>query len=149
MATNLVSLVSLIFMVGFSNCNNKMETEPEIHLIPSHFRGHVIIKFDVQNADAIPYEGKNRVYRIPENGVLESKSKINLGIKPLEKNHFFLFDESNKRAVLPRFNEKGLSPTTIVVSNLFIVGNTYQYFVDELKKINTYKNPAIEENSRE
>ncbi|QHT66346.1 hypothetical protein GXP67_06580 [Rhodocytophaga rosea] len=44
--------------------------EPEAILIPKGYEGEVIIIFDQKEGAPIKYEGKERIYEIPDNGVL-------------------------------------------------------------------------------
>jgi hypothetical protein len=44
--------------------------EPEAILIPKGYEGEVIIIFDQKDGQPVKYEGKERIYEIPENGVL-------------------------------------------------------------------------------
>jgi len=45
----------------------------EIHLIPNHYEGAVLIVFNVPDGTPEKYEDGKRVYEIPENGILKTQ----------------------------------------------------------------------------
>ncbi|HEX8529388.1 MAG TPA: hypothetical protein VF646_05175, partial [Cytophagales bacterium] len=46
------------------------KAEPETILVPKGYEGVVVVIFDQQEGAPAKYEGKDRVYEIPEDGVL-------------------------------------------------------------------------------
>lgn len=53
--------------------------ERELHLLPAGYEGAVIIVFNDPNGAAARYDGKSRVYEIPESGVLRTQFPPNDG----------------------------------------------------------------------
>ncbi|MEZ5039260.1 MAG: hypothetical protein R2828_05195 [Saprospiraceae bacterium] len=141
----LIFQTALFSILGCSST----KVEPEIHLIPQGYKGLVIIDFGIINGTPPEYEGDFRIYKIPENGKLKTQFQSNLGVKPRDKNLFFQINPNGQRIPLTHFSDNDLSPETMVVSNVYVVGNSYHYFIDELQKIDQYKNPAIEESPRQ
>ncbi len=122
--------------------------EPELHLIPDTFRGKISILFSQTQGTPEEREGRFRVYRIPDNGVLDTQFGPNLGVKLPEDNLFFVVNTAGTRIPLPRHDTPGLSPTTLVVSNLYTNTQAYYYFVDELQHIKNYPNPLLDNSER-
>jgi len=94
-------LILIIASIGVLSCNYE-SAEPEIHLIPEGYMGPVLIIFDDSNADFLPYEGDARVYKIPEDGVLRTKSSQNEGTVAAEKIQFFYLSDDKSRIKLKK-----------------------------------------------
>jgi hypothetical protein len=70
--------------------------EPEIHLIPDGYVGWVTIAFRAANGEPAVYEGRSRLYRIPQSGILITVVEPNVGSSPDWK--FFLERADHTRA---------------------------------------------------
>lgn len=124
-------------------------SDPEIHLIPYLYRGQIIISFDTTNGTPARYDEKGyRVYDIRENGTLKTQFTANIGIRPPEKFEFYLLTDSKETIPLQLASDKKSQETDIVVSDVYILNNEMHYFVDTLKNMAKYKNPAIDKNER-
>jgi hypothetical protein len=152
-----VSIRSLIlYMVGLiiillllMGCNNIQTAEPEIHLIPQGFVGHVTIYFDVPTGASQMREGNARLYTIPLNGQLRTSFSPNVGIRPNNSTQFYYVSPNEHRTPIPTRTVPNLPPATVVTSNVYVVNQELHYFVDRLDRIDTYKNPAIDDSERQ
>jgi hypothetical protein len=70
------TLVALISLTGM--CSGQM-AEPEIHLIPSGYVGYVYIFHNVPDGEPAQYDARARVYQIPKDGILRSRTPMNDG----------------------------------------------------------------------
>jgi len=87
------SLLSLLL----SACTERINAEPEIYLIPKGYEGSFYVVFNVLSGKNPMYEGKFRVYRIPENGILLTQSPFNAGRLKSTEIKFFFIDKNKKR----------------------------------------------------
>ncbi|MEQ8963653.1 MAG: hypothetical protein RLP02_38070 [Coleofasciculus sp. C2-GNP5-27] len=62
---------------------------------------------------------------------------------------FYYVDSQGNRTLIPSRKAENLSPETVVVSNVFVIDQELHYFIDRLDRIDTYKNPAIDEGERQ
>ena len=90
----LYSIVSLLlFGCSFGN--------GDIVVIPKNFKGYIIIIYN-QKSGALPkYEGKKRVYEIPQNGVLRVQNKIDTDWREPTEYYYEKITTGNK---LPSFD---------------------------------------------
>ncbi len=114
--------------------------EPEYYLIPDGYQGPVMIAYDRPDGTFLEYEGRARVYRVPESGVfLTTASKTRLAYK----SEFYYIDQQNERTEIT-FIQSGncddsASSDQIVVCRVgFHVDSSFQGYVigksDELEK---------------
>ena len=87
-------IISLFILIS---CGSKKVT-PEIFLIPSGYRGQVKVIFNEPCGQKEAYEGKKRLYIIPESGVLITQFKQELGIINQE---FYYVDAKGNRTPIP------------------------------------------------
>jgi hypothetical protein len=73
--------------------------ESEVHLLPSGFRGPVIIVFRQADGAAPEREGRARLYRIPPDGVLRTQYEPNDGWSAPD---YFYVDSSGQRTEIAR-----------------------------------------------
>jgi hypothetical protein len=71
-----ILFLGLLSLTGM--CGGQM-AEPEIHLIPAGYMGNIYIFHNVPDGEPAKYEGRARVYQIPKDGILRSKTSMNLG----------------------------------------------------------------------
>jgi hypothetical protein len=69
----LLLITCLSCLSFFTSCYS--QAEPEIHLLSKDYRGPIIIIFGQKSGSPEKYEGENRVYEIPESGVLRTQFK--------------------------------------------------------------------------
>jgi hypothetical protein len=98
-----VLLLALIGSTGM--CGGQM-AEPEIHLIPVGYMGNIYIFHNVPDGEPPKYEGRARVYEIPKDGILRSRTSMNLGWQ-LTPQYFYVTSDG-KREEIP-----GYWPTSI------------------------------------
>ena len=69
-------LLALTSLAGM--CGSQM-AEPEIHLIRAGFMGNIYIFHNIPDGQPPKYEGRARVYEIPKDGILRSRTSMNPG----------------------------------------------------------------------
>ncbi|MCX2679362.1 hypothetical protein OOZ15_05350 [Galbibacter sp. EGI 63066] len=89
-------ILTLILGCIFLSCAE--EGEDSIRLIPKGYEGPVLIVFNQSKGEPKEYEDGKRVYRIPENGILETQFEPNYGI---QKHQFFYVDSLGNREEIP------------------------------------------------
>ena len=81
--------------------------EPETFLIPNNYKGEVRIIFNQKCGEKIEYEGKNRVYHIPNDGILLTQFEDEQGF--INQN-FFIVENGKRKEVqqlmVQDFNEE-------------------------------------------
>ncbi len=122
--------------------------EPEIHLIPYSYRGQITITFGINTGSVAEYdEAGRRIYKIGQDGILNTRFSPNMGIRPPENFQYYLV-ENDKQTILPNAADKDNEPITLVVSDVYVTQEKLYYFIDALENIKKYKNPTIDENER-
>jgi hypothetical protein len=81
--------------------------EPETFLLPNNYKGEIRIIFNQKCGERIEYEGKNRIYRIPNDGILLTQFEDEQGFI----NQKFFVVENELRIEIPQlmiqdFNEE-------------------------------------------
>lgn len=69
-------ILSLLISFVLFSCDNG---EQEIIVVPKDYKGYVLIIFNQKDGNPTKYEGKKRVYEIPQNGVLKTQFTGNYG----------------------------------------------------------------------
>lgn len=123
--------------------------EPEIHLIPQGLMGHVTLYFDVPDGSPKKSEGNARLYEIPPNGQFRTRFSPNIGIRPAHSMKFYYVNSKGVRTLIPSRTDQNILPETVVVSNVYVIHKELHYFIDRLDRIDTYKNPAINDSERQ
>lgn len=98
--TALIFLTFLLAFMATACADSKNVREPEIYLLPQNYTGAVYVVFDVINGQVPEYNGDDRVYRIPESGVLLTQLPMNEGVIEEEKVKFFSISEEGKKTEL-------------------------------------------------
>lgn len=138
-----------LMVLGFlswltAGCGGGPTAEPELHLLPSGFRGEVALRHQVEGMAMLAYEGKARVYEIPQDGQLSTASKANHGIRPPQAMRYFFVDAQGTRLPIPvKGHDRIDDPKTVCIIGGYQVGTTFYYFVDALENAGKYKNPAV------
>lgn len=109
----------LFLLLTIISCAQK--AEHTIRLIPEGYKGAVLIIFSQKNGEPKEYEGKKRVYRIPENGVLRTQFEPNYGV---QNHQFFYVNSSNSRTEIPFVLVQGKETLDEIKND----GKTYAYF---------------------
>ena len=95
------------------------------------------------------WEGNARLYNIPPNGQFRTIFSPNIGIRPTHYMQFYYVNFQGNRTLIPSRKAQNLSPEIVVVSNVYVIDKELHYFIDRLDRIDTYKNPAIDESERQ
>ncbi len=132
-----------LFSLLLTGCGGPT-AEPEIHLIPDSLRGQVVLHHQVKEAPELPREGNARSYRIPADGILQTSTAANYGIRPPKTMEFYLVSATGERKHLPvKGHDRIDDPATLCIIGGYQVGADFYYFVDALQHAGKYKNPAI------
>lgn len=105
-----VVLFSFILSFMLTSCNTN--GEQEIIVVPKNYKGYIIIVFNQEDGVPAKYEGKKRVYEIPQSGVLRTQFKVNDGGREFAEYYYDKIAPENK---LPSFVEIKKVPTDTVV----------------------------------
>ena len=85
-------LITFLLFMTFSRA------ETEIFLIPKHLRGEIVVFYEEACGQPPLYEDKNRIYQIPESGVLITGFKKNNG--HLSRKFYFVDESGNRTEIL-------------------------------------------------
>ena len=96
---------AIVLLLSGNTCLQK-PAEPEIHLIPAGYMGNIYIFHNVPDGEPIRREGPYRVYEIPKDGILRSRSSENLGWSFPPEYYYVTADEKRERI-------RGYWPTSI------------------------------------
>lgn len=90
----LLLIVGLIGVLGWRFWDSSRNYDPTV-LIPQNFEGGVLVVFNQENGKPEEWEGRKRLYRIPENGVLEIQFSPPQGLR--EYAEFYFVDSIGNR----------------------------------------------------
>jgi hypothetical protein len=90
-------LLTLSFIVG---CAQK-KAEDTITLISEGYQGPVVIVLNQKGGQEKVYEGEKRIYKIPENGVLQTQFQEEYG---LQSNKFYYVSKEGNRSEIKWLN---------------------------------------------
>lgn len=105
--------------------------EQEIIVVPKEYKGYVLIIFNQKNGSPKKYEGKKRVYEIPQSGVLKTQFTGNMGWREFPEYYYEKVAPENK---LPSFGEIKKVPMDTVVGFMGANG-TVKKSVDSEERI--------------
>lgn len=122
----------------------KESASHDIFLIPDNYRGQVVIEYGVQDGAEKEYEGKWRVYRVPENGYLKTMFTIKGNSIRLSDSKYFYVDKNGNRKELKHFckqcKDKDTTSIQVIYGSLGISNNkSFQDFTIEIPN-SDYKN---------
>ena len=84
----------LLLFLSLFCCYGEPE-EPDVYLIPENFEGTVFVIYDYPFGEEINIIDNQRIFKIPENGVLKTKFKQNK--KSYKFPYFYTYNKSNKK----------------------------------------------------
>lgn len=96
------------FLAAIGGCDSKL-AEPEIHLIPAGYAGDVFIIHNAYDGERLQKSGLSRVYRIPVDGILRSRSDVNDGVQP--KPVYFYVAASGEKTPIEGYWPNGIDDT--------------------------------------
>ena len=102
-------LIFVILSFMLSGCDSGKQ---EIIIAPKDFKGYVLIIFNQKDGKPTQYEGKKRVYEIPQNGILRTQFTGNYGSVGFAEYYYEKIISENK---LPSFVEIEKTPINTVV----------------------------------
>jgi hypothetical protein len=76
-----------------TSCTNG---EQEVIVVPKNFKGYIIIIHNQKNGMQKKYEGKKRVYEIPQNGILKTQFNVNDGWQQFAEFYYEKIAPENK-----------------------------------------------------
>lgn len=91
----------IVIPVIFFTLMELNRADPEIYLIPADFRGQFYLVLNEPCGMPLESEKGARVYRIPPDGIVITRSPFNAGV---QNKQFFLVDASGNRSALPQFS---------------------------------------------
>ena len=91
----------MIILIGICSCSKYIE--PEIFLLPMNYRGLILLIYDEDFGEDQRFEGKFRVYDIPNDGILLTKFPPNEGHFN-EKIQQFFYVDGQERIRIPYSN---------------------------------------------
>ncbi|MEJ8756690.1 hypothetical protein WG947_06775 [Pontibacter sp. H259] len=109
---------SLPFLVGFILFEINSPSD-DIFLIPEGYRGQVVIIYGQEEGQPKEYEGRWRVYKIPESGKLKTQFEIKGNSINLSGSKYFYVDKQGNRKELKTFCEYCDNPDTTSIQVIF------------------------------
>jgi hypothetical protein len=82
---------TLVLSVILSSCG-----EQEAVVVPDNYKGYIVVIFNQKNGDPIKYEGKKRVYEIPQDGILKTQFEPNDGWRESSEFYYEKIAPENK-----------------------------------------------------
>src|SRR5204863_8774317 len=92
-------LLIVFFVLILTSCSRKVK---ETFIIPNGFEGRIAIIFNQPFAEPIPIENGRRIYRIPNDGILISSSKLESGWIDQE---YYYVDSQGRQSKIPVQNK--------------------------------------------
>lgn len=86
--------------------------EQEIIIVPKGYRGYLVIIFNQKDGVVEKYDGKKRVYEMPENGVLKTQFKGNYGLREFTEFYYEKISPENKISSFAEF--RNIPPDSVV-----------------------------------
>lgn len=120
----------------FSSCFN--QAEPEIHLIPKDYTGPVIIIFDDKQGVPAKYENGNRVYEIPQDGVLRTQFKKQQGSIAPGKLKYYYYDKNERQEINYLQSTKDVTDSASYVFSKELSNATVRYLVGKVSEGDGY-----------
>ena len=102
-------IVSLILSLMLVGCDTG---EQEIIIVPKDYTGYILVIFNQEEGEPVRYEGRKRVYEIPQNGILKTQFSGNYGSVGFAEFYYKNIDPGNK---LSSFAEMEKVPGNTVV----------------------------------
>jgi hypothetical protein len=96
------TLIILLIVITHLSCD---KGEEEIVIVPEGYRGFVIIIFNQEHGAPEKYDGKNRVYEIPQNGILKTRFKGNYGRRGFAKIYYEKISSKNRLSSFAELNK--------------------------------------------
>jgi hypothetical protein len=158
-----IGIIQIIIALGFKNIKTgwqifwsilpfltlygliaKDSASYDIFLIPENYRGQVVIEYGVQDGTKEEYEGKWRVYRIPESGHLKTTFTIKGNSIRLSGSKYYYVDKKGNRKELKHFCEhcedKDTTSIQVIYGSLGTSNNkSFQDFIIDIPN-NDFKN---------
>lgn len=131
--------VLLPIFIGFA-IYQVTSASKDIFLIPENFRGKVTIQYNQKNGAEKEFEGLWwRVYKVPQNGILNTKFEIKGNSISYSGSKYFFVDKNGNRKEIKQFSEycdkKDTSTVQMIVGNLCVnEKGKYQVFYIEKPK---------------
>lgn len=91
---NLSAIIGLSLLATLLSC--RQIGEQEIYLLPKGYTGRVLVILNQKDGAPKKYEGKSRVYEIPETGILKTQFSNNEGWAELPQFYYDRIDKQNQ-----------------------------------------------------
>jgi hypothetical protein len=92
-----LSALTILMIIGI-NLRQREIRDEEYYILPSHYKGVVIILYNQKNGQPIKYEQGKRVYEVPQDGILRTQFTHSAGWLNLDE---FFYLEDGKKIKIP------------------------------------------------
>ena len=124
-----MKIILTIAICLFSKLSNAQKGAKSSFIIPKGYQGFIIIIYDQPNNVKLPTTKQERIYKIPNNGILLTKSKNNFKPAYIE---FYYTDSLNKVIKMEKLPSDGLyKHDTLIV---MIEGGEFKFYESEQDK---------------
>lgn len=132
-------MLLILHILLFLSCGD--QAEDATILIPENYVGPVLVIYNQDDGAEKEYKDGKRVYRIPENGILETQFSANYGVQ--NNDYYYVSSNGNKKKlhfVRPK-DVRGYEPkiSEVVIFGTETVGSGERYDPDTKELI--YKTP--------
>jgi len=121
----------------------------DIFVIPENFRGQVVIEYGVHDGTKKEYEGKWRVYKVPENGHLKTRFTLKGNAIRLSGSKYYFVDNKGNRKRIKHYCEhcedKDTTSFQVIHGTLETNKNTsFQHFIIDIPNSDNKKNTSLQ-----
>ena len=101
----------ILSYISFALWSCVSKGEPEIFIVPKDYIGYLIVVFNQASGYPIRYDGKKRVYEMPENGILKTQFQPTYGwTSSIE----FFYDTISSNTKIPTIMDYHKIPNDII-----------------------------------
>lgn len=140
--------VGLILCLAGMNCTNSEEMT-ESHYLPDGFTGQVTITFAIPTAQRCEASEGGFKYNIGPDGNLVCSEPMRYVFRNADNFRVFYVDDQGAVVSSIPFERNAQGPDDICLRGPYPVNNQMHYFIDRKDKLDSYVNPAIDEESRQ
>jgi hypothetical protein len=130
-----IAITLIPFLIGFILFRIS-DASDDIFLIPKGFRGQVIVLYAQPHGEPKEFDGKWRIYRVPQNGILKTQFKLKGNVIDLERTKYFFIDARGNKRPIKEFcdycDKKDTSTVQIIYGSVSTdsTGIFQNFFVD-------------------
>ena len=123
------------FIIGFIYFQSQALSK-DLYLIPDGYRGKIVIHYGQLDGQPKEYDGKYRVYRIPQNGGLKTQFEIKGNILNFSNAKYYFIDKAKNKTEIKRdcenCKDRDTSTVQVILGNLSSdnKGTFQDFFID-------------------